>query len=815
MNQIEQWLSQLTVNEKVALLAGQDAWRTVPVPRLGIRSLVFTDGPHAVCAWSRYSEGLKTTCFPTGSALGATWNPALLAEVGAALGEETRALGFDVLLGPCINIVRTPLGGRNFETFAEDPHLAGRLAVGYVRGVQSRGVGTSVKHFACNNQEIERMRGDSVVDQRTLREIYLPAFEAAVKEGRPWTVMCAYNRINGVYASCHRQLLRHILKEEWGFDGFVISDWGAVHDVFEAVRGGLDLEMPGPAKYHGELLSAALRHWQLEETDVTEAARRVLRIVERADQRRIAGRVNTPAHQRLARRAATEAITLLKNDDDLLPLLPRQLRSLAVIGPNATAYQYGGGGSSAATPPYNRQPIEELRALLPAKVRVEHAPGCDNLEVVPALSAELVRTPDGKPGFLAEYFNGERCAGKPVARRPESDLLRIWRDRCPVEGVAREQFAARWTAEFVAPGAGEFEFHLQTIGAVRLWLDGREILRDEFDSAAAGGSEFAPTEDAHACTARVTLRAGRRYRLRLEYVKRRVMGVLKVRFGRPPGYRADEQIAAAAALAQQSDAAVVFVGMPHKFETEGGDRPHMRLPGRQDDLVRAVLAANPRTVVVVNAGSPVTMPWAADAPAILFGWYGGQEGGAALARVLLGRAEPSGRLPVSFPARYEDNPTFPNYPGERQATYGEGVFVGYRYYDAKQVAPLFPFGHGLSYTSFAYRELRLPRTIQRGQPARVSVVVENTGPRPGTEVVQLYVGDVKCRLPRPVRELKGFAKITLRPGEKRRVEFVLGDRDWSFYDPVAQAWRAEPGEFVVAVGRSSRDLPVAGRFTLV
>lgn len=799
-------LRRMTLKEKVSLLAGKDSWQTVDIPRLGVPSLVLTDGPHAVCAWALYASGQrpKTTCFPTGSAMGASWNPDLLEKVGRALGEETRGMGFDILLGPCINIMRTPLNGRNFETYSEDPFLTGRLAVAYVDGVQSAGVGASVKHFACNNQEFERFRGDSVVDERSMREIYLPAFEAVVKEARPWTVMCAYNRINGLYASRHEWLLRKVLKEEWGFDGIVVSDWGAVHQVEDSVRGGLDLEMPGPAKYLGPLLVDAVRNWQIEESDIDDAAGRILGIVERSGKLRGRGRrkgaVSTPAHQRLARQLAEESIVLFKNDDDLLPMAAGKLKSLAVIGPNATAFQYGGGGSSAAFPPYTIQPLDALKKVLGKRVKIEHAAGCSNVAQLLPMSV------DG--GFAAEFFNGERCEGAPVASREDGQILYQLGDRAPMDGVNATSFSARWTAEFSVDEDGEFWFMTQTIGASALYLDDRLILKSRTARKAVQGSGRAVEGEAREKRTDVTLERGRTYRIRLEYHKHALQdrGIIKLRFGRPPGWRVRDGIAGAAALAARCDAAVVFVGMPNRFEQEGGDRPHMHLPGPQDELVRAVARANPRTAAVLNVGAPVTMPWAGEVPAILLGWYSGQEGGNAIARVLIGKAEPGGRLPVTFPARYEDNPTIDTYPGGRRVHYREGVFVGYRHYDKQKVAPLFPFGHGLSYTTFEYGRLRVSRPAKNGKPARVSIEVRNAGSRAGSEVVQVYVGPVRSRVKRPVRELKAFAKVPLAPGERRTVTFELNARAFAYYDVKKASWVVAPGDFEIAVGRSSRDI---------
>jgi beta-glucosidase len=665
-NQVEALLSQLTLEEKCALLSGKDNWNTVPIERLGIPMITMTDGPHGVRANRAEADRLTgpTTAFPTGVSMAATWNPALIEQVSQALAEETLGMGCDILLGPCVNIVRHPLAGRNFESYSEDPYLAGQIGIAWVNGLQSRGVGASLKHFACNNQEIERGRGDSVVDERTLREIYLSQFETIIKHSNPWTVMCSYNRLNGVYASQNETLLKQILKGEWGFDGAVVSDWGANHTIFESVAGGLDLEMPGPAKYYGSLLVEAVKNWKVEEEDVNEAVRRVLRLILRTGKMNRQGErpvelVNSLEHQQLALQVAEEAITLLKNEAGLLPLKMDQLSSIALIGPNLNDFQITGGGSSTVISPYQVNPLPALEALLAGRVELSVEPGISH------------------------------------------------------------------------------------------------------------GSD-----------------------------------------------RAGEGIDRAAELAAKSDVAIVIVGLPKYYESEGYDRPDMNLPGQQDELVKRVLAANPKTIVVLNAGVPVTMPWAEAVPAILQAYYPGMEGGNAIARILLGEVNPSGKLTVSYPKRLEDTPAFINYPGTRQVNYGEGIFVGYRYYDKKGIAPLFPFGHGLSYTRFEYKDLVVPETIRPGEGITISLSVTNTGEVSGKEIVQVYVLDWKSSLVRPPKELKGFAKVALEAGETQQVSIALDPRAFSFYDPYRHEWIAEPGDFEILVGGSSRQIHLQARCTL-
>ncbi len=800
---VEDLLGQMTLKEKVALLSGQDLWHTVPNERLGIPSLAMTDGPHGV----RTDDSPNrvhgpATSFPTGVSMASSWDPDLIELVGMALGEETLALGCDILLGPCVNIVRTPLAGRNFESYSEDPYLAGRIGVAWVNGVQSQNVGASLKHYAANNQEIERFRGSSEVDERTLREIYLAQFEAIVKEARPWTVMCSYNRINGVHASQNHHLLTEILKDEWGYDGVVISDWMANHTTVESIKAGLDLEMPGPAKWYGDLLVEAVRVWQVEEAVIDEAVRRILRMIVRSGRMDDPpfvrqGSVNTPQHQALARRLAEESMVLLKNEGGLLPINKRRIKSIAVIGPNADEARVGGGGSSFLQPPYSVSPLEGLRAALGDAVEIGYERGCDNYAEPPTLKPDLVTSPAGQ-GFAGEYFNNLDFSGEPAARRLDPQLD-FWWMRLP-EGITSHSYSARWTGTLSAPRTGRHVFSLTTSGVCRLFVDGALVAEAAADPKArevwsvGGAAGF------------VDLVEGKKYDLRVECVKPIETDFLILNLGLAYAPEHDDRIARAAELAARSDVAVIFAGMPTGFESEGRDRPDMKLPGPQTELIRAVAAANPNTVVVLNAGAPVEMPWIEQVPAVIEAFYPGLEGGHAIANILLGKVNPSGKLSVTFPKRYEDNPSYGNYPGTRQVYYGEGVFVGYRYYDAKNVEPLFPFGHGLSYTTFSYSALRVPKRARVGQPVTVSVTVTNSGDRAGKEVVQLYVGDRESSLPRPPKELKGFQKVSLKPGESVIVTFELDERAFSFYDPYRGGWVAEPGEFDILVGSSSRDI---------
>ncbi len=804
----------MTLKEKVSLLSGKDRWSTTPVERLGIPSVITTDGPHGVRTEPVWEGRIDSpaTSFPTGISMASSWNTELIERVGVALAEETRALACDILLGPCVNIVRTLLAGRNFETYSEDPYLAARIGVAYVRGVQSRNVGTSLKHYACNNQEFERMRGSSVVDERTLREIYLPAFEAIVKEAQPWTVMCAYNRINGAYASQHHTLLTEILRDEWGFEGVVISDWGANHTIVESVAGGLDIEMPGPAKYYGDFLVDAVNHWQIDEAVIDDSARRVLRMVLRSgrmdDPAALpAGAVNTPEHQALARELAEESIVLLKNAGDVLPL-KEGVKRVAVTGPNAAEARIGGGGSSYLEPPYRVSPLEGLRFRLGDEVEIGYERGCDNFVEPLALKPAYLVPSDGEgQGLLGEYFDNLDLSGEAGAKRVDR-TVGYWHLR-PPEEIGADVFSVRWTGTLTTPDTGRHVFKVSGAGICRVYLDGELLVELSYDQP------WGPERKVGEASAYVELVGGRSYAIVIEYVKlAEVFPVIYVRFAYAPEPEKDDRLARAVELARQSDVAIVCAGMPTGYDSEGHDRPDMALPGPQAELIKAVAEANENTIVVLNCGAPVELPWIDDVPALVLAYYPGQEGGHALARILLGDVNPSGKLSVTFPKRYEDNPTYINYPGGRDVRYGEGVFVGYRYYDQKGVEPLFPFGFGLSYTTFEYSDLQVPKTVQPGEPVEVSVTVTNTGVRAGKEVVQLYVADKVSSLARPPKELKGFKKVSLDPGESKTIDFTLDQRALSFYDPTQKRWVAEPGEFEVLVGSSSRDIRLRAAFTL-
>ena len=654
MKDIQSIISQMTLEEKAALCTGASHWTTTPVERLGVPEMVVSDGPHGVRRVpdvnSIAMESLPATCFPTASCLASSWDVDLIRKMGEALAEECIALNVDVLLGPGANMKRSPLGGRNFEYFSEDPYLAGEMAASIINGIQSKGVGTSLKHYAANNQEFQRFSISAEVDERTLREIYLAAFEKAVKQAQPWTVMCSYNKVNGTFASEHHYLLTEILKNEWGFEGLVVSDWGAVRDRVAALKGGLDWEMPGPQERRVKAVVEAVRSGELDEALLDESVRRILRIVFKARETPKTGTFDVDAHHELASKIASEGMILLKNNG-LLPLKGQQ--HIAVIGRAAENAHFQGGGSSHINPTKVAVPFKELQAQ--------------------AGNAELT---------YAEGYPTDNS------------------------------------------------FH-----------------QDMIDQAVT--------------------------------------------------------------LAQSADVAVLYIALPTFKESEGYDRTDLDLTEQQVALIKAVSKIQPNTVVVLNNGAPVAMSeWIEGVAAVPEGWMMGQAGGVAIADVLFGKVNPCGKLAETFPLKLSDTPAQLNWPGGAgKVQYGEGLFIGYRYYDAKEMPVLFPFGHGLSYTTFAYTNPKVSaKTFKDADGVTVTVDVTNTGKVAGKEIVQLYVHDQKSGLVRPEKELKGFAKVELQPGETKSVSIRLDFRAFAYYHPEYKQWITEDGDFDLLIAASAFDI---------
>jgi len=787
--------SRLTPEEKLSLLTGT-GFTTNAVPRLGVPAMGMADAGQGVRGGMDSTLG-PATLFPAGVAMASTWDPELVGRIGAAIGQEAlnKGTGVQVLLGPAVNIHRSPLGGRNGEYFSEDPFLAGRLAVGYIRGMQSTGCAACIKHYAANNEEVDRGEVNVTVGERALREIYLPAFEAGTREGHVWTLMSSYNRINGPHATANRYLLTDVLKKGWGWDGMVMSDWGAVHETARVVNAGNDLEMPGPGYLAPKNVAPALSHDKVTQAQIDENVHRILRTVIRVgllDGPRTPDHalVNSPEHQRLTFEAASKGIVLLKNRGAILPLDAARLKSIAIIGPGAMGMQYGATGSPGLTPFYSINPLSGITARVGAGVAVHYARGSQAGTPIPA---PAFRLPDGTgAGLRAEYFSNRTLAGPPVLVRTDAQIQDDWDTVSPAPGLPRTNFSVRWTGKLAAPVTGHYTLTLSADDGCRLFLDGKQLVNHWIDSAASPQA------------VELDLVAGQAYDLRVEYYQAGGQASAALNWSLPGADRYADAVAAA----RSSDVAVVCVTTAGT-EGEGQDRPSMALPGDQDALIQAVAAVNPKTIVILNNGTPVLMTsWLAKVPGLIETWFPGQEGGHALAAVLFGDVNPSGKLPDTLAARREDYPDFGNFPGvKNHVTYAEGIYVGYRHFDKAKVAPLFPFGYGLSYTTFRYGPLKLDRAALAPKgTVTARMAVTNTGRREGAEVVELYARDPSPKTDKPVRELKGFSKVDLAPGQTKTVTFHIDPRALAYCDVPGRQWKADAGGYALEAGASSRDI---------
>ncbi len=723
-------LGRLELEEKIALMAGSAPFVLHGIERLGVPAVRVTDGPTGV----RSNEGEAATVFPVGVALASTWNPDLVGEVGGAIAREALALDNKVVLAPTINIVRTPLWGRNFETYSEDPFLAGALGAAFVDGLQAEGVGASLKHYAANNQEAGRMSVSVEMDERTLREIYLAAFEHVVKSSNPWTVMASYNRLDGTFATEHTRLLEEILKGEWAYDGVVVSDWGAVHSTAAAANGGCDLEMPGPARWFGDKLTAAVRAGEVPEARIDDAALRMIRLILRTGaldgKPRPQGELRSQRHRDIAARAAEEAVVLLKNEGPLLPLNPEVLRSVAVVGPDAAARRIQGGGSSQVRPGRQTSILQSIGDFLAGRCEVTHAEGGDN-EPHPPAARSAMFSPDegrGQAGLQCDYFADRGIEAAPFRSQSERGIGKLL-SASTLAGMGQGIGALRWSGWFWPQRDGRHEFSLRAPGEGRIILDG-EALIDPATPAALDTTDVIG-QAVERRTAAIDLIAERGYRIVIEYIRPEASRAIAWEYVGIGVRQPSGTIAEATAVAAAADAAIVVVGAASTTEGEGYDRADLELPGDQNALVEAVLAANPNTVVVLVGGAPYRLPWVDHAPALIVPWLGGEEGPDALARILFGAAEPSGRLPVSWPRRIEDTAAHGHYPGDETVRYAEGLHVGYRHFDRAVAPPQFPFGFGLGYTRFAYRDIAAPETLRRGESLEVRFTLANVGERAG------------------------------------------------------------------------------------
>ncbi|MFI9207184.1 glycoside hydrolase family 3 protein [Streptomyces sp. NPDC053253] len=789
---VEAALGKLDLDTKTRLLAGQDMWSLPALPEIGLSSLVMSDGPIGVRG-VRWTADDPSVALPSPTALAAAWDPALARRAGRLLAQEARRKGVHVLLAPTVNLHRSPLGGRHFEAYSEDPYLTGAIGTGYVQGVQDGGVGTTVKHFVANDAETDRFTVDNRIAARPLRELYLAPFEAIVRNTHPWGIMTAYNQVNGVTMTEHRYLVNEVLRGEWGFDGYNVSDWMAARSTTGDIEGGLDVAMPGPVTVYGEALAAAVRAGEAEESAVDAAVRNVLRLAARVGALEGAPAVVTehPAAidgDALAREIARRGFVLVRNESAALPL---KNGTVALSGAAARAARVLGGGSAQVFPDHVVSPLDGLTAALPDGALTFTVGADPSDELTPAAEGFTLRARcrDAEGRVLGE------------GSLPNGQVQWIG-DDLPA-GVTHEELASiEVLGTFTPLESGEHSFGTRGLGAFTLAVAGETV----FDGVQAMGPETDPFEAFFGSPverAKVALTAGETVEVSLHHT-------LNKEFASPlpavmfsfvhlgPRRDPDELIAEAVEAARAADTAVVVVATTERVESEGFDRKDLVLPGRQDELVRAVAAANPNTVVVVNAGSPVEMPWREDVAAILLSWFPGQEGGAALADVLTGAEEPGGRLPTTWPAALADVPVTEVTPTEGALDYTEGVFIGYRAWDKAGAVPAYPFGHGLGYTTWSYDSLT-------AGPDTVTVRLTNTGDRTGREVVQVYLAPVSDDRDRPARWLAGFASVEAAPGETVETEIALPRRAFEIWDEEKNAWAHVPGAYEVLAAHSLTD----------
>lgn len=796
---VDSLLKQLRLEEKIDIIGGVDEFYIRANQRIGLPRLKMADGPVGVRNYG------PSTVFG-GIGLAATWDPELAQRIGAVIGEDARARGVHFMLGPGVNIYRAPMCGRNFEYFGEDPFLSARTAVAYIKGMQSQGVSATVKHFMGNNQEYDRHNIDSIIDERTMREIYLPVFEAAVKEAHVGAIMDSYNLTNGVHMTQNGYLNGDVVKKDWGFAGVLMSDWTSVYDGVAAANGGLDLEMPSGKFMNRATLLPAIRAGKVSEATIDDKVRRILRTAIQfgwLDREQTDSSISllNPEGKQVAVEAAREGMVLLKNNGNLLPLDKGKLRTIAIIGPDAYPAVPAGGGSADAKPFTPVSYLEGLTNYPGSSAKVYYERGLPTLDEIAKHTEFTTEATNGRQGLKTEFFTNPTLSGTPAVIRTDKHV-----NYEPARGGdgAETDMSIRWTGYFTPATAGEYLVFVQgpgENGGYRLYID-KKLVFDNWKNWYAFVSEVS-----------TTLTSGP-HLVELDYYAHGGWGKTRANLGilRPETLVSAE----AKSLAARADAVVLAVGFDPSSEGESADRT-FQLPPGQDELIHQITGANKNTVVVMTSGGGVDMAgWVDQVPVLLQAWYPGQEGGTALAQLLFGEFNPSGRLPITIERRWEDNAVHDSYypkNGEKKVEYSEGVFVGYRHFDKAGIKPLFPFGYGLSYTTFAFKNLTVS-AASGDESVTVAFDVSNTGTRSGAEVAQVYVGDRHAKVPRPVKELKEFTKVELNPGETKHVQVTLDRRAFSYYDVKSHAWTVAPGDFDIYVARSSAEIELTGKATL-
>ncbi|KAK5939464.1 beta-glucosidase [Knufia obscura] len=816
---VEDVLGKLNIDEKISLLSGTDFWHTASVPRLGVPAIRLSDGPNGVRG-TKFFNGVPAACLPCGTGLAATWDIELIQKGGHLQGKEAIAKGASVILGPTTNMQRSPLGGRGFESFSEDPVLAGKMTAATIKGIQSTGVGATPKHYVCNDQEDQRMSVNSIITERALREIYLMPFQIAQKDADPWCYMTAYNQVNGTHVSESPRLIGDVLRKEWGFDGMVMSDWFGTYSSTESVKAGLDLEMPGPSYVRGKLINQALGCGKLREYDVDNCVREVLKLVKKVlplgiPENAPEHTVDSPETAALLRQISSNSIVLMKNDKNVLPF--KKEKATAVIGPNADFAAFSGGGSASLLPYYAITPLQGVKDAAKDVKYTLGAPGWKKLPLLTRMS----KTKDNKHGLTMNVY-----LDPPSDKSRECiDTVHVNDSNCFLVDYKHPKLTSflyytTFDGEITPSQTAEYEFSLSVAGTAKLYVDGK-LLIDNATHQTPGDSFFGTGTRDEIST--MKLEKDNTYAVHIDFATlptitfkvpgTTAFGAGGVRIGCERVIDYKVELDRAVELAKSVDQVILCAGLNSDWESEGYDRTTMHLPPGSDDLIKAITAANPNTAVVIQSGTPVTMPWYHSTPSVLQAWYGGNETGNAIADVLFGDVNPSGKLPLSFPLRNEDNPAFLNYKSERnRALYGEDVYIGYRFYEKAKRDVLAPFGHGLSYTTFEMSDLKLNVDDTAGEMS-VTVNVKNTGSHPGAEVIQVYVSQHTPSINRPPKELKGFTKVHLKKGESATATVKLSKKyATSFWDEGRDSWVSEKGKYTVLVGSSSADTPLSGEF---
>lgn len=812
---LESLISLMTLEEKIDMLAGYNDFYIHPVERLNIPAFKMADGPLGVSSWGIHG---RATAFPATIAACATWNRALMAELGKAYGQEWRSRGIHFILAPGVNIYRASKCGRNFEYFGEDPYLASEMVVPFIKNIQKEGVIATVKHYAGNEQEFDRYSVSSEVDERTLREIYLPPFEAAVKKAGVWAVMTGYNPVNGVWNTQNKFLINDILKGEWGFKGMVMSDWGCTYSTVEAAKAGLDLEMGSNSYFNRAKMIPAIQNGKIPIELINEKIKRILRpcftlgFFDREQKQNEIPVFNAYANE-TAKKLAREGCVLLKNEDKLLPIDKTKIKSIAIIGPNAQAvycsdrfhksgaFVFGGGGSSKVNPWVIESVLQGISNIADKDIKIYYDEGISNSYVDNLFGNSQFRNNQGTEGLTGEYFANANFEGKPVLIRTDNRINFRFGDNQNIKGLGDKNYSVRWKGVILPDRSGEANIFVKAQGAYRLFVDSTLVL-DKSDSQSTA-NDFTT----------MIFEKGKKVDIRLEFIQKCNPAEIALGYRYTPDWENSEAIK----IAKMADMVVFCGGFDSRLELEGQDRD-FNLPFGQDQLISALVKANKKTVVTMLAGGGVNMnAWAKDVPAILHAWYPGMEGGRVIGEILFGLVNPSGKLPISIEKRWEDSPAYGNYDETRasgKVFYREGLFVGYRHFDKKNIEPQFAFGHGLSYTTFEYKNLAFSKDkMVNGQKLKVFVDITNSGEIDGAETVQLYMHDVKSSVVRPEKELKGFEKVWLKAGETKTVTIEIDESALSFFDIKQKGWKAEAGEFEVQVGSSSRDIRLKKTFS--